>query len=74
MIHANKLLFVDEVGSNTSQTKDGLLHPEIQLLKTAQGSAVPSTTSNLTSTISPSDLNLTQGLTGILKDNVVMYH
>ena len=39
-----------------------LLHPEIQLSKCTQDSAIPSATFNLTSTILPSDLNLTQGL------------
>ena len=41
--------------------------------RNAQGSAIPSATSNLTSTILPSDLNLTQGLAGTLMDDIVMY-
>jgi hypothetical protein len=49
-----------------------LLHPEIQLSENAQG-AVPSLTSALTSTILPSDLNLTQGLAGTLMDDIVLY-
>jgi hypothetical protein len=50
-----------------------LLHPEIQVSKTAQGGAVPSFTSKLTSTILPSNLNLSQGLAGTLMDDIVLY-